>query len=279
MIASDPVALAQRVAAAIGAAGRPLVALDHDGTLSPIALRPQDASLAPGAAEALRRLIDVADVAILSGRGLDDLAARFSDLPLTLVSEHGLRCRDRDGTVRALATELAPATLARLRTDLRVLLAGRTGWHVEDKGVALAVHHRLVAPDQLQPTLGQVHALLEAAAAQPAAGAATGADEVRTPGGHVQPGSAVLELRPAGANKGAALRWLAGRSEGRPVVMVGDDLTDEPALAVAEELGGLGVVVDHTARATAASARLNDLDEVVRFLARLADLLDAPRSA
>jgi trehalose 6-phosphate phosphatase len=283
---SSPTTVAARVAALVRAPARALVVLDHDGTLSPIAPTPDAAELAAGAAEALTALAKVADVAILSGRGLEDLAQRFRGLPLTLVSEHGLRAREDDGAEHALAAPLDAAELEVLRGRLHTLLAGRVGWIVEDKGVGLAVHHRLVPVDELHPTGDEVRELLEGTAARA--------------GGIVQAGKAVLELRPRGADKGAALHWLARRTGARPIVMLGDDLTDEPAIAAAEGMGGIGVLVVEPATtqgrsnpddvrehgstsgaaisdevSSAASASLAGPDAVVRFLEELAELLAA----
>jgi len=270
---NDPVLqVARRIVTMTPDGGGPLLALDHDGTLSPIADRPEAARLAPGAAEALHRLAPLAEIVIVSGRGLDDLVARFDGLPVTLVAEHGLRLRRADGTIEMLTSGLAPAVLSDLRTDVARLLDGRDGWVVEDKEVTVAIHHRLVAAEDLQPTLARVHDQLEAAAALPGARRTGGV--VHLPGGHVQTGKAVLELRPAGADKGAALRHVASGSGARPVVMVGDDVTDESALAVAESLGGVGILVAATGRATAASERLDDPDATVELLTRLADLLE-----
>lgn len=279
----DPSALAMRIVT-LAAGRRLLIALDHDGTLSPIAPRPDAAVLAPGAERALRRLCDVADVAIVSGRGLDDLERRFAGLPVELVSEHGLRHRRRDGVVEQLTAGLDVSTLATLRPRLADLLADRTGWIVEDKGVGIAVHHRLVPDEDLEPTLSAVRTLLQAAADERSAAAPSAR------AGHLQVGKAVLELRPAGADKGAALRQLAaihrrtderGTDErgaegaGPLVVMVGDDVTDEPALEAAEQLGGVGVLVADAPRETAGSARINGPDEVVLLLDALAAALEA----
>lgn len=254
---ATPRNVADRLLAAAGDGPGPLVVLDHDGTLSPIAPTPDAAGLPAGTREALAALATRTEVAVLSGRGLDDLVARLGDLPLTLVAEHGLRVRRSDGAVVPLAAGLDPAVLAELRTDLAALLAGRPGWLIEDKGVGLAVHHRLVDPDAAAAVLPQVAALMGAAA--------------RAGGGMVQEGHAVVELRAAGADKGSALRWLAAAHPGRTVVMVGDDRTDEPALAAAEALGGIGVLVAAEGRPSAASVRLPDPVAVAALVRALAE--------
>lgn len=252
-----PEDLAVSIAASLRPDQRLLVALDHDGTLSPIAPRPQDAVLASGAAEALEALGQVADVVVLSGRGLDDLVDRVGRLPLRIVSEHGLRMRHRDGRVTALTDGFTPEALADVRDRVATLLPAdrlAEGWIVEDKGVGLAIHHRLVAGEAVEPMLSTVREVLRAA-----------------PGGHVQEGKAVLELRAAGADKGSALAHLIATSGPALPVMVGDDLTDEPALATAEAEGGVGVLVASEDRASAASVRVADPDAVVALLAALAE--------
>jgi trehalose 6-phosphate phosphatase len=276
VILSAPDELAARVAGAVPLDSRPLIAIDHDGTLSPIAPRPEDAVLADGAVELLARLTALAQVAIVSGRGLADLTARFEGTSVTLVSEHGLRCRLPDGTVEQLAEPLDPEVLDPVRSRLRVLLAHAEGWHLEDKGVALAVHHRLVPRAALRPLLDTVRGVLDAAAGSTgASGTGTSATSpAGPPTGHVQVGKSVIELRPVGADKGEALRWLAARSHARPILMIGDDATDESALLAAEELGGFGILVAASARPTAASARLACPAEVITFLGRLADRLE-----
>ena len=244
--------------------GQPLlVALDHDGTISPIAPRPDDAVLSPGAGHALAALGGLADVVVLSGRGLDDLVARVGHLPVRIVAEHGLRSRDRDGRVRPLTEPLDATVLDDVRARLAEIVTPSRlaeGWLVEDKGVGIAVHHRLVDPGRLGGTLDAVRAALAAA-----------------PGGQLQEGKAVVELRAKGADKGTALAHLIAASDGALPVMIGDDRTDEPALRVAERAGGVGVLVDREGRPSGASVRLTDPDEVVLLLGALARLLTPGR--
>jgi trehalose 6-phosphate phosphatase len=265
----DPRVLARRIAALAANGSRLLVALDNDGTLAPIVGRPELATLAPGAAEALSALCEVADVAIVSGRGLDDLVERFGGLPVAIVSEHGLQHRRPDGSVEQLAEGLPEEVLDALRDDLAGLLPDgpdRGGWLVEDKGVTIAVHHRLVPDSAVEPTLQAVSDRMRAAAHL---------------GGEVQQGKAVLELRPQGAEKGTALATLVRDRAPAAVVpvMVGDDVTDEPALAVAEAQGGVGVLVATLPRSSAASARVADPAAVVELLDALAGTLRDLRPA
>ena len=77
----------------------------------------------------------------------------------------------------------------------------------------------------------------------------------------------VVEVKPAAAHKGAALRALAARPPfaGRRPVMLGDDTTDEDAIAAAEALGGIGVKVGPGA--SAATLRAPDPAAVRAWLA------------
>jgi trehalose 6-phosphate phosphatase len=271
-----PETLARRTADALARPDgrrRLVLAVDYDGTIAPIAPTPDLARGLPGAIEALRELSHVARVAVISGRGLDDLSRRVPLGRVDLVSEHGLRLRPSDGPVLPLAAPLDPDALAEVRAALPSLITGRPGWIVEDKGVSLAVHHRQVPADQVEPTLTQVRGLLEDAATRG--------------GGRLQPGHALLELRPSGAEKGAGLAAIVARTRDGlarttdeddrtadvHVVMVGDDLTDESAFAVAAAEGGLGVLVATQPRPSAATTLLRDPSEVERFLMGLVTLL------
>ena len=78
----------------------------------------------------------------------------------------------------------------------------------------------------------------------------------------------VVEVKPAAAHKGAALRRLAAAPPfaGRRPVMLGDDTTDEDAIAAAQDLGGLAVKVGPGP--TAARLRAPDPAAVRAWLAR-----------
>lgn len=235
--------------------------LDLDGTLIEFAERPDqvvvDAALPP----LLRVLSERLDgaLAVLSGRSLREIDALLG-LPGAAAGLHGAELRRADG-ITILATRAGPA-LATLRVRAAALVSMLPGVIIEAKSNAIALHYRSV-PDAADAVHAAALALLRDA----------GADYALQAGNHV------VELKPAGIDKGDAMATLM-RSEpfaGRVPWMLGDDLTDEHAFATANALGGFGIVVGPR-RPTAARYALADPAAVRAWLAAL-DASTAVRSA
>jgi trehalose 6-phosphate phosphatase len=215
------------LAALLAAPARALIAVDFDGTLAPIVEDPTAARATTAAAEALRQLAGLAGtVAIITGRPAAD-AARFAgvaEVPDVIVLGHYGRQRRERGR---LSSPAAPPGLGVARTDLPAVLSAAgadPGTWIEDKGEAVAVHTRRAAQpqaelDKLRPPLTELAS--------------------RT-GLVLEPGRLVLELRPPGADKGAALRGLAAERMPAAVLFCGDDLGDRPAFDVVRELRAAG---------------------------------------
>ena len=216
------------LAALAAGPSRALVATDYDGTLAPIVADPAAAVAAPGAAAALTRLAcRVGTVAIITGRAAADAVALggFADVPgLIVLGHYGLQ-RWQAGVLSAPAV---PPGVQVVREALPALLAetgAPEGTAIEDKGTALAVHTRRTADP------AAALALLRDPLGRLAARA----------GMTVEPGRMVLELRPPGMDKGAALRALAAERAAQSVLFCGDDLGDLAAFAVIRELRAAGV--------------------------------------
>ena len=204
------------LAALLDDPARALVALDFDGTLAPIVADPAQARATPLAATAVRQLAGLAGtVAIITGRPAED-AARFAgvaDVPNVTVLGHYGRQRWERGR---LSSPALPPGLAVARADLPAVLASADadpGTWIEDKGEAVAVHTRRAAQpvaemDRLRAPLAELAS--------------------RT-GLALEPGRLVLELRPPGSDKGAALRDLVNERAPVAVLFCGDDLGDRPA--------------------------------------------------
>jgi trehalose 6-phosphate phosphatase len=118
-----------------------LVASDYDGVLARLRDEPSEAVPEPGAAEVLARLAAApgATVALVSGRGVDDLRAT-SGLrgPFHWVGSHGAEV---DGPVAPAVAERRD----RLAAELEPLVAGTPGARLEVKPASVAVHVRQVA--------------------------------------------------------------------------------------------------------------------------------------
>jgi trehalose 6-phosphate phosphatase len=139
-----------------------------------------------------------------------------------------------------------------VRDALAAFAEGTPGLLIEEKPAGLALHYRQ-APEAEDRVLELTRAL------------------ATRHGLTLQQGKMVAELRPAGADKGDAVRALMAEppfAGARPVV-VGDDLTDEHAFEAAAAMGGAGVLVGE-ARASAASYRLPGVSAVAKWLASAA---------
>ena len=205
-----------------------LVAADFDGTLSPIVDHPGQARAHPGAVPALTALArTVGTVAVITGRP-PAAAVRLGGLEavpgLVVLGHYGWQ-RWQDGQ---LTEPPSPPAVEAARAALPGLLdeAGAAeGTWIEDKTHALAVHTRRAAdPDaalrRLSGPLGELAGRLGLAA---------------------EPGRFVIELRPPGVDKGAALTGLVRERAARSVLFCGDDLGDLPAFAAVRTLRGQGV--------------------------------------
>ncbi|HEX2559376.1 trehalose-phosphatase [Phenylobacterium sp.] len=237
---------ANRPPAALSLEGTALF-LDLDGTLAPIASRPQDVKPTPRVTRLIDRLHTGLEgrLAVLSGRTLADVDRILERRVTAVASVHGLIRRTSDGEIldRTPHPELPSVEQA-----CREFAQQDSGLIVEDKGHSIALHYRL-APAFAESAVGLAQELAE-----------------RT-GLSLQPGHMVVELRTPGPSKGDSLRQFmaAPPFEGAVPVFVGDDLTDEPAFRAAAALGGYGVLVGPP-RPTAARWRMADVNAVLAWL-------------
>ncbi len=256
------------LAAILSAPRRALIAVDYDGTLAPIVPDPALAEPAEGAVEALVDLArKVGTVAIVTGRPVADVQGflRTDTVPglagVVIAGQYGL---ERFVGGRVEAPPPLPAVAA-ARERLPALLAGAPEARLEDKGHALAVHTRRAADPA-----GLLDALAPALTAL--------ADEL---GLAAEPGRFVLELRPPGMDKGAALRRLRADAQAGALLFAGDDLGDLAAYSAVEALRDVGIpgitVASTSAEVTALAERadlvLDGPPEVVRLLAGLSAAL------
>ena len=226
--------------------------LDFDGTLVGIAPTP-DAVAVPSTLRAiLSACADEFDgaVAVVSGRPIEALDALLAPLRLPCAGLHGLEVRLPDGTVEH-AVPGAPE-LGDLRARLHSLAREDARLVVEDKSSSLALHYRR-APERESELCALISDLAE-----------------RYRGYHALHGKKMIEVRPARADKGDAVRRLLETPPfaGRRPVFAGDDVTDEDGFAAVNRLGGISVKVG--AGESRAHWRVPDVDALHNWLAAIA---------
>ena len=247
--------------------GRPcVVMLDVDGTLAPIAPRPEDAHVPPETRRAVAALVShpAAHVALVSGRSAEDARRMVGVDGVWAVGNHGAESVAPDGT-RRVDERVAPfeGAIREARIALAELLAPVAGAMVEDKRWTLSVHYRLVDPS-LVPALQST------------------VDRVASEHGlRVHQGKMVCEVRPPVAvDKGTAVLSLAeslgGLDDSASVVFMGDDRTDEDAFQVLRlhVPGAVTVRVAEDVETPAAEFVVPNPAAVTRFLEELGRLME-----
>jgi trehalose 6-phosphate phosphatase len=230
--------------------------LDVDGSLLDIAEAPA-AVVVPNALcatlQSLHERLHGA-LALVSGRPVADLDRLFAPLILPAAGGHGAHWRLRAG--EALRRESCAPLPPQVRGQLLALAGAHAGVLAEDKGTSVALHYR-VAP-AARPALARA---LEALLGGP-----------EGTGLRLLPGKMVFEIVREGCDKARAVRCFLGEAPfaGRRPVFVGDDVTDEPALALMPALGGLALSVGQLL--PGAAAAFGSAQELRLVLARAAGI-------
>ena len=222
---------------------------DIDGTLVDIAEAPAGA----GSDGHLRQLIvDLSQaaggaVALISGRSIADIDRLVPGVRLPAAGQHGVERRDAAGRISRHASP--SPQLDAVRQGLAAAVARHPGLLLEDKGLSLALHYRRA------PRLaGYAHRLARSL--------------LVGNGGTfcIQAGKRVVEIKPAGKDKGAAVLEFMHEDpfRGRIPVFVGDDSTDEYGFATVNRLRGHSVKVGPGR--TQARWRLRDVGAVRAWL-------------
>jgi len=221
--------------------------LDIDGTLAPIAARPQDVRPDARRTRLLDKLKEGLEgrLAVVTGRTLADVDRILEGRITCVAAVHGLIRRDCDGALHE--PDLHPG-LVRATRALHAFALRDSGLLVEEKGASVALHFRLA----------RTYAAEARVTAQRLA---------RETGLFLQHGDMVEELRTPGPSKGDSIRGFMETAAfaGMTPVFAGDDVTDEHGFAEVARLGGYGVLVG-SPRETHARFGLRNVEDVMAWL-------------
>lgn len=228
--------------------------IDLDGTLLELAGSPDGVSADADLRGLIGWLATVSGgaLAIITGRPITDVDRLFPGLTLPVAGQHGVERRDVHGVVQQHA--LCASVLDPARRSLEAVVARHPALLLEDKGLSLALHYRRA------PRLAAfAHRMMRTQRDR------LGDDFC------IQGGKRVVELKPAGLDKGIAISEFMAEAPfaGRRPVFIGDDRTDEYGFDVINRLGGVAVKVGPGA--TQAVYALPDVRSVRGWISSLRD--------
>jgi len=245
----------------ISQAQRVWLLLDYDGTLVDFERTPDIIRPNPGLIGLLTDLAQAAGVrlAVISGRRLADLRALIPVEGIWLAGTYGAEWLTPKGELveRFDRDQLRP-TLELIKAEWQALVSGESGFHLEDKGLALALHAKY-AEDRLAEN--------KLAAARQTIERFSGPE----PFLYILGGHKFLEVAPLICDKGLAVQYLLKMEPwpGAKLVCLGDDDKDEVAFETVRKLGGICILVARELRRTKARYFLESPTHVREWLANV----------
>jgi trehalose 6-phosphate phosphatase len=248
---------------ALATTPRLIIALDFDGTASPLVDDPMAARALTAVKEQLERLEALPDtvIAYVSGRSMSDLriiAEHADDSATALAGSHGAQYWfPGEGEV-----EIGQATEEGAREALwdaaRPIIDRYEGAVLEPKAFGMGVHTRLATPEVEAAVFAEIDALVAE----------------RFPQWRRRAGHRVLEFSSRVEGKDAAIGQLRERFDATGILFAGDDVTDEDAMRALQP-GDLGVRVGPGE--SSAALRVDDPQQIAALLAQVATERQAGR--
>jgi trehalose-phosphatase len=239
--------------------------LDYDGTLVPLAETPAKALITLNTKNLLKKLVGLSRcrLAIISGRSLMDVKKMVGIDGITYVGNHGLEIEGLGIKFKSPVSLSYKAILGHIKNELRDKLSSFNGAFVEDKGLTLSIHYRLVGGKQLLQAKKLFHE--------------TTFPYVTKNKITITSGKKVFEIRPPVAwVKGRVILWLLNRwklslkDKKNVPFYIGDDITDEDAFEALAD-AGITIFVGRPKKSYA-QYYLKDTDEVKKFLSNILEL-------
>lgn len=254
----------QEVLTRLKSADNVILLSDFDGTLTPIVAKPEIAYLSDRTRRLLQEVISRRKytVGIVSGRALDDLKDRVGLQGIIYAGNYGLEIEAPWLKFVNPNAEAIKPLLCDLHQQLSSGLKTIEGAFVENKGLSLSVHYRLVAEGQTDEVRSIVERITRIAVMK-------GTIQVTS-------GKKVYEVTPAIAwHKGKVIDLLfkehtkrAGTGIALPVFL-GDDVSDQEAFNTVDKRNGISIFVGKERTKSGARYFLKAPTEVEEFLERL----------
>jgi len=236
--------------------------LDYDGTLTPIVSTPEKAFISQGVKELLNELSKSpkCKLAIISGRSLSDIRVLVGLKDIIYAGNHGLEIEGPKIKFESQVSQRLKSIIRHIYEDAVSKLSKIKGVLIEDKGLTISVHYRLVAKKDIQQFLSIFNEITDPSIVR---------GKIK-----INAGKKVYEIRPPVMwDKGKVVLWFLVRQqfllEKNKIlpVYIGDDVTDEDAFKVLKNKG-ITIFVGNP-KPSYAQYYLKDTNEVKEFLKRI----------
>jgi trehalose 6-phosphate synthase/phosphatase len=188
--------------------------LDYDGTLVNFTDKPEKAKPDKALLDLVHQLNQSknTDVVLISGRDKDTLGTWWQEIPVELISEHGVWMRQKDSEWE-LSENVNNDWMSAVRPVIETFVDRTPGTFLEDKNYSLAWHYRKADPELGEIRANELSNVLK--------------ELISNHGLSVLEGNKVLEIKNSEVNKGkASNKKLVGKDYDF-IFAIGDDWTDE----------------------------------------------------
>jgi len=238
-----------------------VVFFDYDGTLTPIVPHPKDAILSEAMKNTLIKLSNQCTLAVISGRGLNDIKSLVGIKGIHYAGSHGYEIEGPSIKMEYEPALEFVAIFDALDKELIKQLESVEGVFIERKKFSIALHYRNVSQKEVHLVEKAVDEALK-----------------KHPKLRKTYGKKVYELQPdLDWNKGEALEWIIDalhiEKQGSKIFFLGDDITDEDAFASIKTYG-IGILVEADERDTGAQYKLDNVAQTFRFLELLSSSIE-----
>jgi trehalose 6-phosphate phosphatase len=224
---------------------------DYDGTLTPIAKRPELAKLDEQTKELLISITNKPKhkLIIVSGRSIRNLISTVRIKGIYYSGNHGFEIKGPDMDYSYPLSPNIKDTVLNIFEILRSQIGKIEGVILEHKGATLSIHYRLTPNDKVNTIKNAVKRSIKIH------------EDLK-----ITSGKKVMEIRPkVDWDKGRTVLWIMSRfKEKGLVIYLGDDTTDEDAFSVIKN--GITILVSNRRRSSKAKYYVNNVKEVKKFL-------------
>ncbi|GHA41984.1 bifunctional alpha,alpha-trehalose-phosphate synthase (UDP-forming)/trehalose-phosphatase [Salinimicrobium marinum] len=220
--------------------------IDYDGTLVNFADKPENAKPDPSLLELVKQLnaLENTEVVLISGRDKETLGTWWQDVPVNLISEHGVWLRPSNGNW-GLTENIKCDWMKNVRPVLETFVDRTPGTFIEEKNYSLVWHYRKADPELGEIRANELSTVLK--------------DLTSNHGLSVLEGNKVLEIKTSGINKGKAANKILVERKHDFIFGIGDDWTDEYLF---NELPEQAITVKVGVKETSAKYYVKDVEQV-----------------